>query len=217
MFAAAVRSVLERAGFEVVQAENRDELLVAARARPVDLALVDVQLPPRGGVEAIAALTRQVGTRVVAWDADPRPRTIVAAIRANALGYLPKKVASATLLDTIRAVSRGESTPPPVVTPEIAEELQRAGRRRRASARLASLSRRELDVLALAARGGGNREIGRALVISELTVKRHMHSILRKLGLDSRRDAAALYEEARGTGTGGAALGAHERIGGIAG
>jgi two-component system, NarL family, nitrate/nitrite response regulator NarL len=217
MFAAAVRSVLERAGFEVVQAENRDELLAAARARPADLALVDVQLPPCGGVDAIAALTRQVGTPTVAWDADPRPRTIVAAIRANALGYLPKKVASATLLETVRAASRGEATLPPVVTAEIAVELHRADHRRSASARLASLSRRELDVLALAARGDGNREIGRALAISEFTVKRHMHSILRKLGLDSRRDAAALYEEARGTNTGSAAFGAHERTGGIAG
>ncbi|MFL6013122.1 MAG: response regulator transcription factor, partial [Gaiellaceae bacterium] len=78
-------------------------------------------------------------------------------------------------------------------------------------------SRRELDVLALAARGGGNREIGRELAISEFTVKRHMHSILRKLGLDSRRDAAALYEEARGTETASAGFGAYERTGGIAG
>jgi len=75
----------------------------------------------------------------------------------------------------------------------------------------------ELKKVALAARGEANREIGRALVISEFTVERHMHSILRKLGLDSRRDAAVLYEEARGTNTGGAAFGAHERIGGIAG
>lgn len=217
MFAAAVRSVLERAGFEVVQVENRDELLRCARARPADLALVDTRLPPRGGVEAIAALTQQVGTRAVAWDADPSPRTIVAAIRANALGYLPKKVAAATLLEMVNAASRGEATVPPVLTPEIAEELHRATRRRRASARVASLSRRELDVLALAARGSGNREIGRALGISEFTVKRHMHSILRKLGLDSRRDAAALYEEARGTETASAGFGAFERTGGIAG
>jgi DNA-binding NarL/FixJ family response regulator len=217
MFAAAVRSVLEQAGFDVVHARTGGELLAAARARTANVALVDVRLPPTGGVDAIRVLSRDVGTPAVAWDADPRPGTIIEAIRANAIGYLPKRVAPATLVDTVRAASRGEATAPPVLTAEIADELHRASRRRRAKALLAALSGRELEVLALTARGNRNREIGRALAISEFTVKRHMHNILEKLGLDSRRDAAALYDEARGTDTSGVDFGAQERTCGSVG
>jgi DNA-binding NarL/FixJ family response regulator len=181
------------------------------------VALVDIDLPPRGGVDAIHALSRHVGTPAVAWDTDPRPQTIVQAIRANALGYLPKKAPPAVVVDTVRAAGRGEATMPPLLTPEIADELHRAVRRRRSRTRLALLSRRELEVLALVARANGNREIGVALGISEFTVKRHVHSILKKFGLDSRREAAALYQEVQATAidTSRVGFGAQERTGGL--
>ncbi len=200
MFSEAVRSVLERYGeFEVVQAQSLDELLAVAQETAAAVALVDLDLPPRGGIEAVAALTERSSTRAIVWSSDPAPGTVVEAIRANACGFLPRKVAPAILVEAVKAASRGETTAPPVSSPAITRELQRAARRRDARGRIAVLTEREREVLALVARGYANGQVAASLFISHATVKRHVHSILAKLGVPSRRDAAALYDDAYGT------------------
>jgi DNA-binding NarL/FixJ family response regulator len=200
MFSEAVRSVLERSGeFEVAQAESLDELLTVAQETAAAVALVDLGLPPRGGIEAVAALTDRSSTCAILWSSDPAPGTVVEAIRANACGFLPREVAPAILLETVRAASRGETTAPPVSSPAITRELQRATRRRNARGRIAVLTEREREVLALVARGYANSQVAGSLFISRATVKRHMHAILGKLGVPSRRDAATLYEDAYGS------------------
>ena len=112
---------------------------------------------------------------------------LLAAIRAGALAYLPKTAGVEQVVTAVRAAARGESVLEPRIAARLVREVRQATVRRRP---LDQLSPRELEVLAGLARGRSNRQIAKALQISEETVKAHVSSILAKLGLADRTQAA---------------------------
>jgi NarL family two-component system response regulator LiaR len=115
----------------------------------------------------------------------PDDQHLVAALKAGALSYLPKTAGVDQVVDAVRAAARGESVLQPAATARLLRELRHA-----ASDPLARLTARETDVLKGLAQGRSNREIARALTVSEETVKSHVSSILGKLGLADRTQAA---------------------------
>jgi DNA-binding NarL/FixJ family response regulator len=190
VLAAGARSVLEQDGCAVWTAATLDELLAGAAGSRPNVALVDLALPPRGAVTAIASLGRH-GTRTVVWAFDPSPEDLLGAVAAGAAGFLAKTVTPAELASAIQRAAAGEA----VLGEGLASALVTGVQRLFGDQRLreSSLSSREERVLELVSEGLRNREIAAALAISEFTVKRHVQNILRKLELPSRRAAAAFH------------------------
>ena len=166
-----------------------------ARAAQPDVVLLDLFLPDRDGL-AVLAEVRAVSpqSRVVMLTSSPDDAHLVAAVRAGATSYLLKTADIHAVLATVRAAARGETTLPP----DIATRLLGAMRaEQRQTDPLDRLTPRELDVLAALTSGQANREIARSLLIGEETVKSHVSSILAKLGLADRTQAA-IYALRRG-------------------
>lgn len=182
--------------FEVVEAANLAEVLdVVAEGRP-DIALVDLELLPHGGLEAVAKLSEEGDCRTIVWSCKPSRETVLDAIRAGASGYLEKTISPTGLVRALRGIEHGEAALSRDLATLMVDALHSREKRRDAFERAAVLSAREREVLDLVARGARNRQIAEALAISEFTVKRHMQNILRKLDLPSRRAAASVYTAA---------------------
>lgn len=174
--------------FEVAGAAGSAEDAVAmARRSPPDLVLLDLELPGMDGIQAIAALRDAAPAAPVlvftAYDTDER---VLSAVRAGARGYLLKGAPAADLARAIRAVHQGGS----YLEPRVADRVLAEVRRPRAASQ--ALSGREREVLTLAAAGRSNKQIARALGITERTVKFHMASVFGKLGTDNRAEAVAV-------------------------
>jgi DNA-binding NarL/FixJ family response regulator len=157
----------------------------AARALTPDVVLLDLKMPGVDGIDALRLLRDQGSTaRVLVVTSFTDQSMVVPAMRAGAAGYVYKDVDPQALAEAIRAVHRGHV----LLHPEIAEALLGDGRS--ADGRAATLTEREQEVLGEIARGRSNREIARALLLSEKTVKTHVSNILMKLDLADRTQAA---------------------------
>jgi DNA-binding NarL/FixJ family response regulator len=190
--------LLSREGFEVVEAADLDGLRDAIESTGPDIALVDLDLPPLGAVEACARLARAFSTHIVVWSVDPSPEIVLAALSAGARGYLHKETGIYGLVRALRGTVGGQAALPRDLTALMIDALHSLEERTAARERTAGLSVREREVLGLVAAGARNKEVAQSLFISEYTVKRHVHNILEKLGLGSREDAAAQYRLAFG-------------------
>ena len=198
IFRVAVRNLVTReSGFEVVEARNVEELRAAAASAQPDIALVDLDLPPLGALDAVRSLAASGSTKTIVWRCDPDGQTVRRAMRAGAVGYLDKGVSPGELLGALRGVPNGELPLDGPLRLRLIETLQQLETRDRAQLRSAELSPREREVLDLVASGARNKQIAAALTISEFTVKRHVQNILHKLELPSRRAAASLYRSAQ--------------------
>jgi NarL family two-component system response regulator LiaR len=156
----------------------------AARLQP-DVVLLDLIMPKLDGVAALPLLLRaSPRSRVVILTSDQDDDRIINAIRAGAVSYLVKTAGVEEVVGAVRAAAAGESRLAPSVAARLIKEV------RREHARTDALSDREREVLVLIARGRSNKEIGHELRISEETVKTHVASILAKLNLSDRRQAA---------------------------
>lgn len=165
----------------VAQATTGAEALLQVERCDPDVVLMDLQMPVMDGVTAIREL-RDRGARaaVLVLTTFDRDADIIPAIEAGATGYLLKDTPRQRLFEAVRAASRGETS----LTPSVATRL--LGRVRDDAPRL---SPREVEVLALAAEGSTNREIGRAIHVSEATVKTHLLRAYEKLGVNDRTAA----------------------------
>lgn len=198
VFRAAVRSLLTRASdLDVVEASDGESAIeLAARLAP-DIALVDLSLPPAGGISAVTRIGEVSPETVrIVWTFTPSPEVILDAIRAGADGFIEKHIGGEGLIRALRGAEHGEAALSRSLAATLISALHALDARQRAFEQTASLTSRELEVLALVAGGLRNREIASQLYISELTVKRHVQNILRKLGRVSRRRAAELYSDA---------------------
>jgi DNA-binding NarL/FixJ family response regulator len=192
IFRCALRAVLARErDFEVVEAGGLEQMLAALRETCPDVALIDLDLPPRGGISAVAQLSEHCSCCTIVWSFDPSAETVLEAIRAGADGYIDKRISSEGLVRALRGVQRGEAALSRDLTAGMIEALHGRDVGDRARERVARLSAREREVLDLVGAGARNKQIATELVISEFTVKRHMQNILQKLELPTRREAAA--------------------------
>jgi two-component system nitrate/nitrite response regulator NarL len=167
----------------------------AAELHP-DVILLDNHLPGVNGVDALAGLREAApSAQVLMLTVSEDERDLAAALRGGARGYLLKTVDQSALSGAIERALRGESTVSPEMTGKLVSAFQAMGQPESPAPEapadpLRSLSPREREILAHIARGASNKEIARALDIAETTVKIHVQHILRKLGLQSRVQAA---------------------------
>lgn len=211
----ALRIMLDRrADLRVVgEASDGEQAVAAAFELRPDVVLMDVRMPGMTGVEATERI-------VEGWPyEEPRPRVLVlttfdldeyvhACLRAGASGFILKNVSPDQLADAIRVVAAGEATLAPSVTnrlidtfaalpPALVERSPSPGTGPEDRAGpLDALTRRELEVLVLVARGLSNAQIARSLDLSEAGVKSRVNRILTRLGLENRVQAAILAREA---------------------
>nr|WP_202543470.1 response regulator transcription factor [Streptomyces sp. SID8382] len=165
-------------------ADGEEGVARAEELRP-DVVLMDVKMPGLGGIEALRTL-RDLDNpaRVLVVTSFTEKRTVVPALRAGAAGYVYKDVDPEALARAIRSVHSGHVLLQPEVALALLSQEEGGGQGR------GSLTEREREVLALIADGRSNREIARALVLSEKTVKTHVSNILMKLDLSDRTQAA---------------------------
>ena len=179
----------------VGEAEDSESALDQARALKPDIVLMDVELPGEDGVTATQRLKMEMpAVTVVILTVRDDSQTLFEAIKAGAQGYLVKNVRSRELLEQLRGIARGEAAISRRMAARILEEIR--GQTEPVGPG-EELTARELEVLELVATRLSNAQIAERLVISEHTVKNHMKSILSKLHLRSRHQAAA-YGVARG-------------------
>jgi DNA-binding NarL/FixJ family response regulator len=168
----------------VAEAEDGEEAVALAAELHPDVALVDLVMPRRDGIETIRRM-REVTpqTRAIVLTSFLDEDSLVPAVRAGAVGYLLKDAQPQELVRAVRTVHAGEALLSPAVTARLLERV--AGGREEAP-----LTDREQEVLRLVARGLPNKRIARELGVSEKTVKTHVSNILAKLGVDDRTQAA---------------------------
>ena len=193
LFRQAVASLLSaQPDIRVVgEASSVREAIAAFREHRPDIVLMDFSLPDGTGLDATQViLAERPDTRIVFLTVGEGDDRLFAAIRAGAKGYLQKNVPVADLLSFLRGVERGEMALTPAASKHIVDEFARSVPRQPLQDSSARLTPRELEVLRALASGASNSEIAEQLVISENTVKNHIHSILAKLHLRNRREAA---------------------------
>ncbi len=203
LFREALRTLLDlHEEIEIVgEAGNGHEALEMVERYAPRVVLMDVQMPGMDGVSATRAIRERFPeTSVIVLTTFDDDEQVFEGLRAGAVGYLLKDVASERLTEAVLAVARGESFLQPSVAAKVVSEFARLSERPLATAwanqGLAEpLSTREQEILAQLAQGASNREIAVALSIAEGTVKNHVTNILGKLGVRDRTQAVLQARE----------------------
>jgi two-component system, NarL family, response regulator DevR len=192
-----LKSLLERhPQFDIIgeASSAREALELVANHHP-DVVVMDIRLPGTSGIEACEEITtRFPETRVLMLTSYAEDEMLFSAIRAGASGYVLKQIGGEELVRALEAVARGEALLDPAVTQRVFQEVRRAVKEEEASA-FAHLSQQEKHVLLLVSEGKTNREIAKALFLGEGTVRNYVSSILSKLGVSNRAEAAAYAVE----------------------
>ena len=172
-------------GFEIVgEADDGQQAVQLAADRQPDVILMDLLMPVMDGITAIQTIRREVpGVEIVALTSVLDDEQVVAAVRAGAIGYVLKDAHGLELKEAIRAAADGRVHLAPEAAARLLREVRTPDRPDR-------LTERETDVLRLISIGLSNKQVARRLNIGEGTVKTHVSSVLNKLGLQSRTQAA---------------------------
>jgi DNA-binding NarL/FixJ family response regulator len=190
---AGLRLALHDAGLAVVaEAEDRDSAVAAAVELRPDVALVSTDLAG-GGIDTTRMIAERVpGTKVVVLSAKPDGQELLAAVLAGATGYLSKEISPERLPQALEGVIRGEVALPRRYTQHLLDQLRgREIERTRVSAHAnAALTDREWEILRLLGEDASTVQMAQRLEISEVTVRRHISAVLRKLGVKDRAGAA---------------------------
>jgi DNA-binding NarL/FixJ family response regulator len=192
-----------RDAFQVVgEAGNVEEAMTVVRRMRPDLVIMDVRLPDGSGIEACRDIRAEMPeVRIVILTSYPDEEAVLSAIIAGASGYLLKQIRGRDLVSAIEAVGRGESLLDPAVTEKVLERVRRIAAGSYTD-ELASLTSQEQKILMLVAEGKTNKEIASEVFLSDKTVKNYVSSILSKLNLERRAQAAAYVAKHRIPGAG---------------
>ncbi|WP_149141143.1 response regulator [Gemmobacter caeruleus] len=191
------RSLMEDAGLSVVgQAQDAPSAVELTRRLSPDLLLLDISMPGGGGLAALREVRALPKPPVIAMlTASEEDDEVMQALKAGALGYVLKGVGARDLIGIVKDLARGQSYVSPVLAARLLAAIRDGGAAARQANPLADLSKREEDILRLVAEGRSNKEIGLSLDLQEKTVKHYMTSILQKLHLRNRVEAAVLARE----------------------
>jgi DNA-binding NarL/FixJ family response regulator len=193
------RMILEaRPDLEVVgEAEDGLQAIELAEQTGPDVVLMDVRMPNLDGVEATRRIVRSGSpARVIVLTTYDVDEHVYDAVRAGASGFLLKDVQPTQLVAAIRVVAAGDALLAPSVTRRLLDRFARSLPDRAPPDSLSSLTEREIEVLRLLATGLSNAELAERLFVSEATVKTHVSSVLRKLGVRDRVQAVVLAYDA---------------------
>jgi len=192
-----LKSLLDRhEHFEIVgEAGSAKEAVEKVAQIHPDVVLMDIRLPGISGIEACEEISKNYPeTKVIMLTSYAEDEMLFSAIRAGASGYVLKQISADDLVHAIESVGRGEALLDPAVTQRVFQEVRRAVKEEEASA-FANLSQQERHVLVLVSEGKTNREIAKTLYLGEGTVRNYVSSILSKLGVSNRAEAAAYAVE----------------------
>ncbi len=194
-----ISRVLQRAGFQTIPVENGADVVSIARAERPDVILLDVDMPGMSGLQLIRELRpRLPDTQIVMLSVSGDDRNVLEAMRHGAVGYLTKDLGPEALQRAVRGIRKGDLAMSRRMAARTLKRFIEGGAAEAgADSALSALSSRELQVLGNLADGLTDREIADALVISPRTVESHVSSILRKLEVRNRAEAALRYREAR--------------------
>jgi len=188
-----LKALLDRhPDFTVVdEASTAREAVQKAEAHRPEVVVMDIRLPGGSGIDACREITQLLpDTKVIMLTSYAEDEMLFDAIAAGAAGYVLKQIGGDDLVHAIEAVGRGEALLDPALTQRVFERVREAQRKEEKSA-FSDLTDQEMRVLALLAEGKTNREIAQLLYLGEGTVRNYVSSILSKLGLANRAEAAA--------------------------
>ncbi len=188
-----------RETFQVVaEAGTVAEAIDQARRHRPDIVIMDVRLPDGSGIEACREIRAELPeTRVVMLTSYPDEEAVLSAIVAGASGYLLKQIRARDLVTALETVGRGGSLLDPAVTEKVLDRIRRIASGTSESDELSQLTTQERKILLLVAEGKTNKEIAGEIFLSDKTVKNYVSSILQKLNLERRAQAAAFVAKRR--------------------
>lgn len=190
---AGLRALLEHQGhFKVIcEAETGEAAIKLAKEHRPDIAVLDIRMSGISGIEACRQITKAVPScKVIMLTSYAEDDLLMAAIQAGASGYVLKRIGSNELVQSIERVSRGEGILDPAMTASVFAEVRKASQTQYAAA-FADLTPQEMAVLAHVAEGKTNRQIAVKLFLGEGTIRNYVSSILSKLDVNNRAEAAA--------------------------
>src|SRR5919202_6120217 len=193
IYRGGLRGLLEEAGIDIVgEAANGEDALKVVEEKHPSVVIMDLNMPGIGGIEATRQITTLAPlTRVIMLTVSSAAPDITDAVLAGACGYLLKSATTQEIVTGISAAARGDALLSPSVAAKLLERVRESPARPSVpDPTSASLTDRELEVLRLLSSGMDNAEIGRTLFISPSTVKNHISSILLKLQIENRIQAA---------------------------
>lgn len=180
------------AQFQVVaEAGSSSQALEQVARYSPDVVVMDIRLPGKSGIEATREITAKFPkTKVIVLTSYAEDELLFDAIAAGASGYVLKQIGSGELVRALETIGRGESLIDPTLTQKVFSRVREASRKAEDEA-FASLNDQELKILALLAKGKMNKEIAAEVYLSDKTVRNYVSSILSKLHLSTRSEAAA--------------------------
>lgn len=178
--------------YEVVtEAANADEAVQKAHEYEPDVIIMDIRLPGKSGIDATREIMDDLpDTKIIMLTSFAEDDLLFDAINAGAYGYILKQIGSDDLINALGTIGRGESLLDPALTQKVFKRVREASRKATDEA-FATLSDQELRILALISEGKTNKQIAADIFLSEKTVRNYVSSILSKLNLSTRSEAAA--------------------------
>ena len=173
----------------VAEAASEDEAVRAAAEHEPDIILMDIRLAQGSGIDACARIMKERPTKIIMLTSFAEDELLFGAIRAGAVGYVLKQAGSRDLLRAIDSAAKGDGTIDPSLTQRIFDEMRHSLEERESNA-FAELSDQEKAVLLLIAEGAANKAVAEKLHLSQGTVRNYVSSILSKLHLANRVEAA---------------------------
>jgi len=183
------------------EAYNGEEALDLVRSLRPDVVLLDMMMPVKDGLSAIPEILKlQEDARILVFSSSQEEERIMEAVSSGVMGYVTKDAPRVKLVQAIRDVGAGRTYLPQAVTEKLVAGLRQKSRREVETRPVEGLTEREREIFILIGEGASNQEIARRLVISDATVRTHVHHILQKLQLESRGQAILLSAKLAGKG-----------------